>query len=514
MTSSGQERAQQAGVLLFGKIVSTLGEAVVPIIMIRLLSKAEVGVLSTVMMLYTTLALVLTSAFPATLMYFLPAREAPERRALAVRMSRLMLLLGGILAVLMFALGLVGVTLGGASLAAEHSERSLLDPKALFYLLALSPYPLGDLPARLLPNLLVIEGRARDAATIGVVKAVGSAVATLIPIALGFPLHVVIACTSLFGLAYSALLPYYLRVLYRDVPKVPAPVSSREIIRFTMPLGITDVVGRLNSELDRYLIAGTFPVTRVAEYRAAAWQVPIIKEIPYTVGRVDTPHLNRLFDAGKVREAIQLWRASTEKVALLVVPLASIFIVAAEEVVVLLFTDEYLGAAPVFRLYSLLMLGRACSFGNVLLASGKPGYVFQAALFSFLTNIALSGTALFAFGFIGPALGTVVAFAAMTFYYCWLIAKSTKIRLSETFPLFAYGRIVATASVASIPAVLIKFNAGMGPGLTLVAVAAVLLGAFGVLGTLTRQIQREDWRFLGQWLSGGFARANARPSGG
>ncbi|HEU5076174.1 MAG TPA: oligosaccharide flippase family protein [Polyangiaceae bacterium] len=507
MTASGQERAQQAGVLIFGKIVSTLGEAVVPIIMIRLLSKAEVGVLSTVMMLYATLALVLTSAFPATLMYFLPAREAPERRALAVRMSLLMLLLGGVLSVLMFALGFVGLSLGGASLAADHAERSLLDPKALFYLLALAPYPLGDLPSRLLPNLLVIEGRARAAATIGVMKAVGAAVATLIPIALGLPLHVVVGVTSLFGLAYSSLVPYYLRVLYRGVPKVPAPVSSREIIRFTMPLGITDVVGRLNSELDRYLIAASFPVTRVAEYRAAAWQVPLIKEIPYTVGRVDTPYLTRLFESGKAREAIGLWRASTEKVALLVVPLASIFVIAAEQVMVLLFTEEYVGAASIFRLYSLLMLGRACSFGNVLLAAGKPGYIFRGALLAFLTNIMLSVTALMAFGFVGPALGTLVAFVATTFYYCWLIAKAADIRLSETFPLVAYARIVFTAAVASIPGLLIKLNGGLGPGLSLLAVTTTLLATFAVLGTLTGQIERDDWRFLGRWFTGGFARA-------
>lgn len=507
MTASGQERAQQAGVLIFGKILSTLGEAVVPIIMIRLLSKAEVGVLSTVMMLYATLALLLTSAFPATLMYFLPAREAPERRALAVRMGLLMLALGGVLGLLMFGLGLVGLSLGGASVAADHSERSLFDPKALFYLLALAPYPLGDLPARLLPNLLVIEGRARAAATIGVIKAVGAAVTTLIPIALGLPLHVVIGCTSLFGLVYAGLLPYFIGVLYAGVPKVPAPVSSREIIRFTMPLGITDVVGRLNSELDRYLIAGTFPVTRVAEYRAAAWQVPLIKEIPYTVGRVDTPELTRLFEAGKVHEALQLWRGSTEKVALLVAPLACVFIVAAEEVMVLLFTDEYVGAATVFRMYSLLMLGRVCSFGNVLLAAGKPGDVFRAALFSFLSNIVLSVSALLMFGFIGPALGTVLAFVAMTFFYCWLIAKAAKVRLSETFPLLAYTRIVFTAGIASIPAVLIKLNAGVGAGLSLLAISVSLLGTFSIIGTVTGQIQREDWRFLGRWFKGGFVKA-------
>ena len=371
MTGSGPERAQQAGVLLFGKIVSTLGEAAAPIILIRLLSKAEVGVLSAVMLIYTTLALVLTSAFPATLMYFLPAREAPERRALAVRMSALMAGLGGVLGAVLFALGLAGWALGGHHSAADQAERSLFDPATLFYLLALAPYPLGDLPSRLLPNLLVIEGRAPAAATVGVVKAVSTAFATLLPVALGWPLHVVIGFTSLVSLLNGALLPYYVSLLYRGVPRVEAPVSSREIIRFTMPLGVTDVVGRLNSELDRYLIAATFPVARFAEYRAAAWQVPLIKEIPYTVGRVDTPYLTRLFETGKSREALQLWRASTEKVALLVAPLACVFIVGAEEVVTLLFTDEYIAAAPVFRMYSVLMLGRTCSLTHAALTMSR-----------------------------------------------------------------------------------------------------------------------------------------------
>jgi O-antigen/teichoic acid export membrane protein len=263
----------------------------------------------------------------------------------------------------------------------------------------------------------------------------------------------------------------------------------------------------LNSELDRYLIAATFPVARFAEYRAAAWQVPLIKEIPYTVGRVDTPYLTRLFETGKTREALQLWRASTEKVALLVAPLACIFIVAAEEVVTLLFTDEYIAAAPVFRMYSLLMLGRTCSFGNVLIAAGKPGYVFQAAGLSFLTNIVLSVTALLAFGFIGPAIGSVLAFVGMTFYYCWCIARATNVRVSETFPLMAYLRVVLTAGVACVPAIAIKLNAGLGPGLALAAIAVSLVGTFALVGTVTRQIQREDWRFLGRWVSGGFARS-------
>lgn len=505
MDDSGRSRAEQAGVLMFGKIVSTIGEALGPIILIRLMSKTDVGLLSAVMLIYTTLALVLTSAFPATLMYFLPTRDVGERRAVTVRVSWLMTGLGALLAAILLALGLTGLALEGSPTTSIGDERSLFDPTTLSYLLALAPYPLGDLPSRLLPNLLVVEGRARAAATVGVLKAIGSAVATLLPVALGLPLHVILGCASLFGLLNGLWLAYYIVILYRGAPRVAAPITAREIVRFAIPLGLTDMMGRLNSELDRTLIAGSFPVARFAEYRAAAWQVPIIKEVPYTVGRVDTPYLTRLFEEGKPLEAMALWRASIEKVSLLVMPLACIFIVGAEEVVTLLFTADYIGAAPVFRMYSFLMLGRVSSFGNVIVAAGKPRYVFQAALFSFLSNLIISIPALWVFGFIGPAIGTVVSFIPMTYFYCWCIAKAANVPMRETFPLLAYMRLLLTVAVACVPAVLLKLYAGWGPAASLAAISLSLLATFGLVGSLTRQIHGDDWRFLARWLRGGFA---------
>ncbi len=505
--ASGLTRARQAGVLLFGKILSSLGEAVAPILLVRLLDKADVGVLTATMLIYTTTALVLTGAFPTTIMYFLPLRDAPERRAIALRTVRILTALGGALAVLLAALGLWGWVLGGADATPGGQESSLFAPTTLVYLLALAPYPLGDLPSRLLPNLLVVEARPREAAVLGILKAVGTALFTLVPVMLGLPLFAVLASVSAFGLLNGFVLALFLRSLYRHVPKVPAPISSGKIIRFSIPLGITDIVGRLNSELDRFLVGGNFPAARFAEYRAAAWQVPLIKEIPYTVGRVDSPHMARLFEAGRPREALAIWRSSIEKVSLLVVPLAAVFVVAAEEVVTLLFTQEYVAAAPVFRLYSLLMLARVCAYGPVIVAAGKPAYVLQAAVFSLLSNVVLSIPALYAFGFIGPAVGTVVAFVPMTFFYCWCIARAAGVRITETFPLTSYLRVVVTTAVACIPAIAIKLHAGLGPAASLGACAVSILGAFAVLGSLTRQIRLEDWRFIGSWLRGGFARA-------
>ena len=64
----------------------------------------------------------------------------------------------------------------------------------------------------------------------------------------------------------------------------------------------------------------------------------------------------------------------------------------------------------------------------------------------------------------------------------------------------------STTAIASLPALAIKFGVELDPAPSLALQILALLGSYSLLGTVTRQIQREDWSFLRRWLSGGFAR--------
>src|SRR5262245_17075305 len=88
--------SEQAGILVLGKILATLSEAIVPLVIVRLLGKADVGVLSGLLLVYSTVALVLTSGFPETLTFYLPTRSPPERRAIARKVAQALLLLGAV----------------------------------------------------------------------------------------------------------------------------------------------------------------------------------------------------------------------------------------------------------------------------------------------------------------------------------------------------------------------------------------------------------------------------------
>ena len=354
--SGGRRRAKQAGILMYGRVLATLSEALVPLVMVRLVGKAEVGVLGGLIVLYNTAALLLASGLPAAVMYFVPTREAAARAEAARKIAGLMAGLGVVLSLVMVSVALAmrsgSLPLAGAGDNLEAGG-SAFDPEALGLLVFLALYPLGDIPGRMLPNLLVAEGRAGAAAAFGIFKSVGTAAAILVPLAVGGGIKGSMLALSVFGLIQAAVLGHDLRQLYRDSPG-PGPTLTRlHLVRFAIPLGMTDIVSMLNGRIDGFLIMGAFTAAGFAEYHAAAWQIPLITSIAYIVGSVSARDLAQHFQRGQAEHAVQLWRTSIEKVSLVVTPLALVFIVAAEEVMELLFTADYLRGAQVFRIYSL-----------------------------------------------------------------------------------------------------------------------------------------------------------------
>lgn len=488
-----QDSSKAAGVLVLGNVLATIAEIVMPLIVVRLVGKPDVASLMALLLVYNTVALLLLAGFPQTITYFLPGKPRAERSAIARKVVRTMAVLGAVAGVVLAAIGLVGES--AVALVNPTDEVVSLRPLLLVALL-----PLGDLPARLLPNLCVVEGRARAAAGYGVFRSLGMSVCTLVPLALGYGVWEVAGALAVLGAAQAMWLLVQMRILYGSTPRVASPVSAVELFRFGVPLGATDIVAMLNNRLDRFLILLTFPDFMFAVYAAGAWQIPIVTTLPFLVGTAIAPKMVEAFGAGRPRDAIGLWRQSIDKVALIVVPVTLVFVVAAEEVVHILFTAQYAQAAGVLRWYAVLGVGRVAAFGIVIVAAGKPKYVLQAALLSLLTNVALSVPLLLIVGFEGPAIGTALAFAPIALYYCWCIARASGLPLRDIFPLRRYVRVLALALVGVAFALAFKLGVDTTPGASLAGQAVIVIGTFALLGTLTRTIRREDWRYAWNWI--------------
>jgi O-antigen/teichoic acid export membrane protein len=293
----------------------------------------------------------------------------------------------------------------------------------------------------------------------------------------------------------------FLRALYRDVTPVPTEATLRDLFRNSIPLGATDIVNTLNGGLDLWLIIIFFSTVEVAEYQQGAWQIPIITTIAYSLGSVYLPRYALLYREGKYAEVIALWRQSTEKVALIVVPASLIFFVAAEELITLFFTDAYLGAAPVFQCYTLLTMGRVTAFGNLMVAAGRPRDVLKSSFLTLLSTVALSVPLVMTVGFLGPALGTALSYIPAVTIYCWFIAKAYNVRLRDTFPGVAYFKVVAAAIPACWLAWQIKEVTELHAAVEIGMIAAIVGIVYAITATVAGLIGRAEWKIARDFIA-------------
>jgi O-antigen/teichoic acid export membrane protein len=490
--------ARQARTLVVGRALATLGEALIPLVIVRLLGKAEVGDLASAFAIHQIVALLFALGVGNAVMYFIPTASDGARGTLAQRHLLLMALLGvGAGVVLALVAALSGNLPEDWHLSTSGSAAERVD---LDYLYVLAFLPIVDLPARLLPNLFVVEKRADWAAYSAILKSLGQTLATLVPAALGLSLWWVVGASVVFGWLYLAGMLSVLRSIYAPVPRAPSDVTLQQILSFSVPLGLTDMISMLVNRLDTLLVVAVLSTQAVAEYQVGAFQLPFLTTIAYSVGSVYTPLFRELFANGRPQEAVQIWRQSAEKVSLLVVPVSLVFFVAAEEVISLLFTSSYLAAVPVFRCYLVLTMTRVTAFGNLLVAAGKPRWVMHAAAITLLAHFSVSVPLLAWLGFIGPALGTAWSVIPMFIAYCAYIARAAGVPFAATFSWKHYLQVLSLAALPAWGASVLKAQLpAQTPADLLVRIAGtavLVLGGFLSLAIPLGFVKNADVKFV------------------
>jgi O-antigen/teichoic acid export membrane protein len=487
------EPARQAGALVLGTTLATLSSALTPLLIVRLIGKADVAKLLSITLVYETLAMLLSLGLSATLLYQVSNREPPARRAVALRIVFCSATLGLAGALLVAAVAAV------VALLPAHVGTPIFRTQ-LHLTLILAPSLIADLPFRLLPNLLVAEGRARHSAGLQVVRTISLTLATLVPLALQASVATVIVVYAIVRWAFALVLFWELHQLYGHVPRAPSPITWRELFAFALPLGATEQLGQINAQLDRWLVLLVLPNMRFADYQAGAWQVPIVGTIAYSVGAAYTPELVRLFQAKEPYAALEIWGRSIRKVALVVVPVTMALVVGADELMPLMFTKAYASAAVIFRWYSVLTFLRVASFGNVILAAGRPGYVVRAAALGLFYNALFGIPLVLTVGFVGPAMGAAFAFVLHVATYVFFIARSAEVPVRRVFPVGGYLRVLALGLVAGAVGFGVKAVLAAPAALLLAVEVVTVVGVFLALASVTRTIEKSDWAYVKDWV--------------
>lgn len=223
----------------------------------------------------------------------------------------------------------------------------------------------------------------------------------------------------------------------------------KKILVFSVPIGLASMVGTLNAELDKFVIGGLMNTEKMAVYTIAAREMPVTI-ISASITAVLLPPMARMLKNNEIDSAKKLWSDSTWLSFTIMCFIAFVLIVFAPEIITILYSEKYITAVPVFRVYSLTLLFRCTYFGMVLNSSGKTKFVLYSSICTLISNLVLNYSLFYIFGFIGPAIATFISVGIMVLAQLFWSSKILKVKLSKLFEWRSFGVSLLINAILSI----------------------------------------------------------------
>lgn len=486
--------ADKVTVVVFSRILTALIDWTTIVIVVNLLSETDFAILSYFLMVYEIAKNVATLGFPESIFYYFERVSKNSRRAFAVQTTAILFLTASIAAIgIVLYKFLIPFVLPNFTQQSIQIIQEYLPLIALIAVLEIPTWPVN--------NILLALERQKEAGWYQIITSIFSFTAIILPLWLGFPF-----VYAVYGLLTYAIIRFVVSFVWVSLVIPEGPIRQEEAtvkeqVVFSIPLGISSLVNQFNKYIDKYLVFFFFGEAIAANYGVGANEVPILRVIPFAVGSVlISRYVNFNFN-NKREELLSLWHKSIEKVALLVIPLTILSIVAAKELIPVLYetTDtDYSRAVIPFQIYNLIILIRVAHYGGILQAFGDTKGILNLSLTLLAINLGLSIPATYFFGIVGTALATLIANIINWYFILRKVGRHMDIPFYKVIPLTRYFSILGLSSIIGAALYVWKEYYAVdltGEGL-LMYTAIIFIVAYLVFGTMFKVISRSDWQLF------------------
>ena len=425
----------KVGYISFGRALASVSSIIAGAILSRYLTKDTYGTYRQLWLVYNTLYPLIVLGIPTSVNYFIPQLKDEDRKAFNAQTFSILTFGGAILSAAFFF---------GAPLITGIFHNPALIPVARLFALI----PILTLPTLYYQNLFICLDRPILVAGLSAGLAFGRLVAVGVPVIMGYGLNgvliglLVFSFVQLFIVAYLMFRPFGLRVGSWKVGLL------FQQFRYAFPIGIASIVGTLTKQLDKIVISSFFAASQYAVYANGAIEIPLIGIVTGSVTAVLMPEFVRLNARGKPERLVALWHSAICKVALIILPVMIFLLIYAPEFLTLLFSSKYAESATIFRVYLLALPIRVTTFGTILLSIGLSRLIMRYSLYTLVLNIGLNYLFMKTVGFVGPAIGTVIATYFIAYLQLRKIASVMNSSLRAIFPWSILGKTIGVAFVA------------------------------------------------------------------
>lgn len=191
----------------------------------------------------------------------------------------------------------------------------------------------------------------------------------------------------------------------------------RRMLQYGIPLYLATFTGLLSNYLDKLIVNISSDEATFAIFAVGAFEIPIFAMLSAAFSQQIFPKMVGLVEEGKEAIAKNLWMETTKKVSLITYPVILLAMFFAEEIIFLIYNENYAASVVLFKTYLLVALFRNNSYGILLTSKGETKIITKVSAIILLLNIIFSLSFYYWFGLRGVVFGTLLSTIIMWLFY-------------------------------------------------------------------------------------------------
>lgn len=459
--AKGSTTRGQVALLTFANGVESALRLLVPIALVRVFDQELFGQYRLFWLVANTLLLLVPLGIGRSLMYFLP-RSTPEERGAFVSQSLLYFTIAGLPIAACFALA-PGWMPGQLT--------TLTEPPAVFGAF-IFVWLLSSL-INVLPNAdRNIRWQAAAIAGAAIVRT-----AVVVTVAwVTRDLQDVFLALLAFSVGQCLLLGYYVVTRHGRWLRWPSIAGLRRQFTYSAPFGLSGILARARRQIEMWIVVALYTIESLAVFSIAVAFNGVLGLMRTSVGNVVLPKMSKNQAAGDVRRALELNNRGNLSICFLVYPFLAFIWIYATPLVGFLYTDAYLDAVPIVRIYALNMLVTSVELATVLLIYEQGRFVMTVSAGVLVFASLLSYAGALTFGLPGVAIGGLIGTLVARWLNFGRAAKVMGIRYSELQDWSTLSKMLLAAMLGGGIAVTITAQMPELPAVVQLLAGASILG--------------------------------------
>ena len=439
---------KQMGALITGQMFSLLLNFLLPLILVRILTKNDYGVYAQFNVILSFCTVFFSFGLSSELYYSYPSATERERRILIFQ-SLLLLFIAGIVA---FGVLYIPVIKQYIISDGSFSNNYLYLGLAVWF----------SVPEILITALYVLNHDNKTSALFLPLMTILRLILILI---------LYLKCPKIESIFIAIVISIAIKFFYvsfyafelikkNEGTRLIDRHILQEQLKYSIPLGIASSTRVFVQQMDKLIILAFVSPAAYAIYSIAFYGVPGLTQVYLSISQVYIPRMAAAYKSNDLNNVITLYHSMVSKTLSYTIPIVLIVILFADPIIPFVFSSKYIDSIPYFQLYLLTFIVSSIGCGNILRATGETrksllAYVYTAIILIPFTYLAIKFYYLNG-AIVAAILGSILPKLLLSMYD----AKAIRISIFRLYPWKIISKIFLISILILIPFIFIYLYVG------------------------------------------------------